>query len=80
MAGQSLETMQIAHVPGTDGPKLIAVGPSGSDYSADGGRTWQPLGAEGFHALSIAPHGDAAWAVGENGRVARLDRPSKLGR
>jgi photosystem II stability/assembly factor-like uncharacterized protein len=68
----------VAYVPGTNGLKLIAVGPSGSDYSTDGGRTWQPLGAEGFHALSVAPRGDAAWAVGEDGHVARLDSPSKL--
>jgi photosystem II stability/assembly factor-like uncharacterized protein len=70
----------VAYVPGTRGLKLVAVGPSGSDYSADGGRTWKPLGTEGFHALSVTPQGDAAWAVGENGRVARLDSPSKLGR
>ena len=70
----------VAHVPGSDGMKLIAVGPSGSDYSADGGRAWRPLGAEAFHALSVAPRGDAAWAVGENGRVAHLERPSRLGR
>lgn len=70
----------VAYVPATKGRKLIAVGPSGSDYSLDGGRTWRPLGAEGFHALSIAPRGDTAWAVGENGRVARLQEPSKLGR
>ncbi|HEX8336458.1 MAG TPA: hypothetical protein VF621_06990 [Pyrinomonadaceae bacterium] len=68
----------VAYVPGTRGRKLIAVGPSGSDYSTNGGRTWKPLGAEGFHALSVTPAGDAAWAVGENGRVARLDAPSKL--
>jgi photosystem II stability/assembly factor-like uncharacterized protein len=68
----------VAHVPGTRGQKLVAVGPSGSDYSTDGGRSWKPLGAEGFHALSVTPKGDAAWAVGENGRVARLDAPSKL--
>ena len=68
----------VAYVPGTRGRVLVAVGPSGSDYSTDGGRTWNPLGAEGFHALSVAPRGDAAWAVGENGRVARLDAPSKL--
>jgi photosystem II stability/assembly factor-like uncharacterized protein len=68
----------VAHVPGTNGRKIIAVGPSGSDYSTDSGRTWQQLDAEGFHALSIAPRGDAAWAVGENGRVAHLDSPSKL--
>ena len=70
----------VAHLPGNDGLKLIAVGPSGSDYSIDGGRTWQPLGSEGFHALSVTPRGDVAWAVGENGLVARLDSPSKLGR
>ncbi|HEX8500312.1 MAG TPA: hypothetical protein VF659_06950 [Pyrinomonadaceae bacterium] len=69
----------VAYVPGTQGRKLVAVGPSGSDYSTNGGRTWEPLGAEGFHALSVSPQGDAAWAVGENGRVARLDSPSKLG-
>jgi photosystem II stability/assembly factor-like uncharacterized protein len=69
----------VAYVPGTVGRKLIAVGPSGSDYSTDGGRTWRPLGAEGFHAVSVEQNGEAAWAVGENGRVARLASPSKLG-
>jgi photosystem II stability/assembly factor-like uncharacterized protein len=69
----------VAYVPGTQGRTLVAVGPSGSDYSVDGGRNWKTLGAEGFHALSVTPRGDAAWAVGENGRVARLDAPSKLG-
>lgn len=68
----------VAYVPGTRGLTLVAVGPSGSDYSTDGGRTWKPLGAEGFHAVSVAPVGDVAWAVGENGRVARLDSPSRL--
>src|SRR5215207_4982278 len=68
----------VAYVPGTRGRTLVAVGPSGSDYSTDGGRTWVTLGAEGFHSLSVAPRGDAAWAVGENGRVARLDSPSRL--
>lgn len=69
----------VALVPGTRGPTLVAVGPTGSDFSADGGRTWRPLGAEGFHAVSVSPRGVAAWAVGEGGRVARLDSPSRLG-
>lgn len=69
----------VARVQGTRGPTLVAVGPSGSDYSIDGGRTWTPLGSEGFHALSVARGGEVAWAVGENGRVARLDSPAKLG-
>ena len=70
----------VAYMPGTRGRKLVAVGPSGSDYSLDGGRTWASLGPGGFHAFSVAPQGDAAWAVGENGRVARLQRPQRLGR
>lgn len=69
----------VAYVPGTKGRKLVAVGPSGSDYSNNGGRTWRALGGEGFHAVSVTPRGDAVWAVGENGRVARLDSPLKLG-
>ena len=70
----------VARVPGTRGPTLIAVGPSGSDYSTDGGQTWAALGAEGFHALSVARDGSAAWAVGEGGRIARLEGPGRLGR
>ena len=70
----------VAYVPGTRGRTLVAVGPSGSDFSTDGGRTWSPLGAEGFHAVGVAPRGEAAWAVGEDGRVARIERPSRLGR
>ena len=70
----------VARVAGTHGPTLIAVGPSGSDYSTDGGRTWTPLGSEGFHSVSVARGGEVVWAVGENGRVARLDEPTRLGR
>jgi len=61
----------VAYVPGSKGRRLIAVGPGGTDMSADSGRTWTPLGDEGYHALSIAPGGRTAWAVGEQGRIAR---------
>jgi photosystem II stability/assembly factor-like uncharacterized protein len=53
-------------------PLLVAVGPSGADYSSDGGRTWQPFGNSGYHALSVTSR-SAGWAVGEGGRVARLE-------
>ncbi len=69
----------VARVPLTHGPVLVAVGPSGSDFSQDGGRTWKALGAEGFHAVSVAPQSDAAWAVGEGGRTARLDSLRRYG-
>ena len=60
----------IGYVPGSKGRRLIAAGPAGTDSSADGGATWAPIGDEGFHALSIAPRGGTAWAVGEQGRIA----------
>lgn len=53
---------------------LVAVGPSGTDYSRDGGASWANLGTEGFHAVSFAKDG-AGWAVGENGRVAKFTGP-----
>ena len=59
----------VAVIRGTRGPALVAVGPSGSDYSSDGGRTWSAFGVEGFHAVSVARDGSVMWAVGEGGRV-----------
>jgi photosystem II stability/assembly factor-like uncharacterized protein len=61
----------VAFVPGSHGRALLTVGPAGSDWSADGGATWTAVGDDGFHALSIARGGKAAWAVGERGRIAR---------
>ena len=62
----------VAYVPGTAGRRLLAAGPGGTDSSDDSGRTWAPLGDNGFHALSISPSGGLAWAVGEQGRIATL--------
>ena len=60
----------VSYVPGTRGPMLVAVGPSGSDYSIDDGASWVSLGSMGFHAASFA-RVDAGWAVGEGGRIAK---------
>ena len=50
---------------------LVAVGPSGTDISRDGGTTWQALPGEGgFHTLSIADR--IVWAAGADGRVGHL--------
>ena len=51
---------------------LVAVGPSGADFSADDGRTWTPIPGDGFHAFSAAPGGSLGWAVGEGGRISQL--------
>jgi photosystem II stability/assembly factor-like uncharacterized protein len=52
---------------------MIAVGPSGADYSLDGGRSWLADGKEGFHAASFAGTVDSGWAVGENGKTAKYN-------
>jgi photosystem II stability/assembly factor-like uncharacterized protein len=62
----------VAFVPGTRGRIIVAVGPAGADVSSDGGRTWAPFGELGFHAFSITGSLNAAWAVGEQGRIAKL--------
>lgn len=67
----------VAYVPGSKGQRLMAVGPAGTDASRDGGRTWIPVGDEGFHAVSISPDGAAVWAVGEGGRIAILRKPGQ---
>src|SRR4051812_40635777 len=61
----------IAAVPGAP-RSWIAVGPSGTDVSADDGHGWTPIAGEGYHAFAFARHGRAGWGVGESGRVGRL--------
>ncbi|HKW02837.1 MAG TPA: hypothetical protein VJN96_23640 [Vicinamibacterales bacterium] len=62
----------VAYLPGPPGA-LLAVGPSGSDVSADDGRTWTPLAGPGFHTFSLAPKGRTGWGAGSQGRIAKLD-------
>ena len=49
----------------------IAVGPSGSDISTNGGRTWQGFDDGSLDTVDCASPW-ACWASGENGRVAYL--------
>lgn len=65
----------VAYAHGTRGPMMVAVGPSGSDYSIDNGGSWVSLGGAGFHAVSFGGR-DAGWGVGEGGRVAKLSLQS----
>ena len=51
----------------------LAVGPSGSDVSADQGRSWTRFDDGSFDTVDCA-RGDC-WASGEQGRVAKLVRP-----
>jgi photosystem II stability/assembly factor-like uncharacterized protein len=63
----------VLYVPGTIGPTLMAVGPSGTDYSLDNGRSWSSMGQMGFHSASFAGATGAGWAVGEKGLIAKYD-------
>ena len=70
----------MAFVPGTAGPNVVTVGPSGSDLSLDGGKTWSKLDPPGFHALGFADLAGVGWAVGEGGRIAKFDPTAAKGR
>ena len=50
---------------------LIAVGPSGTCYSKDFGKSWVEIDKTPLHAISISGHG--IWAVGGKGSVFKLD-------
>lgn len=51
---------------------LIAVGPSGSDFSKDAGMTWEPISADGFHAVKMGHADGSVWASGAKGKIAKL--------
>ena len=65
----------VAYVPGVKTPALVAVGPSGSDYSDDDGRKWIRIAGPGFDTMSFARLNKSkavGWAAGVGGSVGRL--------
>jgi len=65
----------VAYLPDAQPPAVLAVGPSGADYSPNDGADWKPLTGVGFHTVSVAREGRAAWGAGESGRIAKLVIP-----
>ena len=55
------------------GNSVIAVGPTGSDLSPDGGRHWRSFDSGSFDTVDCTWTG-ACWAAGEKGRVATFAR------
>lgn len=53
-----------------DATTLVAVGPSGTCFSVDFGKSWQKIDASGFHSASFS--GKTGWAVGSKGIIARF--------
>jgi photosystem II stability/assembly factor-like uncharacterized protein len=62
----------VAYVPGAKTPTLVALGPSGGDYSLDDGQTWSPIEGPGFDTFSFAPHKSTGWAAGAKGALGKL--------
>jgi photosystem II stability/assembly factor-like uncharacterized protein len=62
----------VAYVPGVKTPALIALGPSGGDYSLDDGRTWNPIEGPGFDTFSFAPGKQIGWGAGAEGKIGKL--------
>ena len=67
----------VAYVPHAPTPSLLAVGPQGSDYSTDDGRTWTKVDGPGFHTFSFAPSATMGWGAGGRGSLGRLTFGSK---
>jgi photosystem II stability/assembly factor-like uncharacterized protein len=63
----------VAFVPGaTSGQQsVIAIGPTGADWSDDDGRTWRTMEADGFDTFSLSRSGRVGWAAGARGRISR---------
>ncbi|MGV9688216.1 WD40/YVTN/BNR-like repeat-containing protein [Streptomyces sp. NPDC003444] len=49
----------------------LAVGPTGTDLTIDGGRTWRTVDTGSYDTVDCTPDG-SCWASGEQGRIARL--------
>ncbi|WP_405393031.1 WD40/YVTN/BNR-like repeat-containing protein [Streptomyces sp. NBC_01102] len=49
----------------------LAVGPTGTDLTRDGGRTWSTVDTGSYDTVDCTADG-GCWAAGEKGRVARL--------
>jgi photosystem II stability/assembly factor-like uncharacterized protein len=59
----------VAYLP--DRKIWIAVGTSGADMSADGGKNWKPIDTGNYNAVSFASS-KAGWAVGPKGLIAKF--------
>lgn len=74
MKGLSGFRSAVAYVPGSK--TLVAVGPSGADYSNDDGRNWTRLEGPGFDTLSFARRLGkghvAGWGAGVRGSLGEL--------
>jgi photosystem II stability/assembly factor-like uncharacterized protein len=69
----------VAFLPGEPG-RVLTVGPSGSDFSKDGGQNWLRLEGPGFDSIGVSGSGQTGWASGEKGRIGRFTSATLIGR
>ncbi|MEU5897352.1 MULTISPECIES: oxidoreductase [Streptomyces] len=50
----------------------LAVGPTGTDVTTDGGRSWRTVDTGSYDTVDCTPD-RGCWAAGEKGRIARLE-------
>jgi len=62
----------VAYLPNTSGRKLLAVGITGTDISFNSGHTWANIDTVGYHSIGFASSDAYGWAVGADGRIAKL--------
>ena len=62
----------VAYLPTKNTPALVAIGPSGGDYSTDDGRTWKPIAGAAYDTLSFVKNKAVGWASGARGNIGRL--------
>jgi len=60
----------VAYVPGTK--KIVAIGPSGGDYSTDDGKTWSAIAGPGFDTFSFVKNKAVGWGSGAKGTIGQL--------
>ncbi|MFV0591258.1 MAG: WD40/YVTN/BNR-like repeat-containing protein [Draconibacterium sp.] len=53
-------------------PVFFAIGKTGCDFSADGGRNWKPVSADGYYTFRAVPGESTGFAAGAEGRIARV--------
>src|SRR5262245_53270980 len=61
----------VAYLPGTK--NLVAIGPSGAEYSVNDGQIWKPMTGPGFDTFSFARREKVGWAAGARGAIGRLN-------
>ncbi|WP_198674036.1 WD40/YVTN/BNR-like repeat-containing protein [Chitinophaga alhagiae] len=52
---------------------VVATGPSGTDFSGNGGLTWVEISGEGYHAVKKAKKGNTVYLAGSKGKMAVLE-------